>query len=273
MAAEHNGVDALMAALTDDPLPEGALTDADFMAEHWSAAADVALLREQLGLIGDALAAQEHTEPAVAPVRGPAKAAVRAPTRTPLRQRPYWRPLRTLALGVAAVSAAGAMITGSGWLLSQAGNGAEDAGTSSAADVGTSPSAGAAPSHSLDPDSGGPVRTGGGTGALSHTGYLACARLVVEGTVTAVDPGPGTDQDRITLRVSRYYKPAEGPAEVTFVMDQDVDPRLTVGVHTLIGIATDAVTPDTWSTDEKEIAAERAWITAALPGSRTLACE
>jgi hypothetical protein len=243
------------------------------MAEHWSAAADVALLREQLGLIGDALASQEHTEPAAVPVRGAAGAAVqvppRTPVRTPVRERPYWRPLRTLVLGVAAVSAAGALVTGSGWLLSQAGKGVEDSATASSGE--------AAPSSSLGPDSesdsGAGSKDGGSTASLGHAGYLACARLVVEGTVTAVDPGPGADQDRITLRVSRYYKPAEGPAEVTFVMDKDVDPRLTVGVHTLIGIAKGAVSPDTWSTVEKEIAAERAWITAALPESRTLACE
>ncbi|MEH0423401.1 hypothetical protein [Streptomyces sp. B21-083] len=263
MAAEHNGVDALMAALTDDPLPEEALTDADFMAEHWSAAADVALLREQLGLIGDALAAQEDTEPESVPVRMPA----RVPVRVQVREWHYWRPLRTLALGVAAVSAAGALITGSGWLLSQAGNGAEDSGASS--------SAGSVPSYSLGPDSdsGEGAKDGSVAGSLRHAGYLACARLVVEGTVTAVDPGPGADQDRITLRVTRYYKPAKGSAEVTFVMDREADPRLTVGVHTLIGIAADAESPDTWSTGEKEIAAERAWITAALPESRTLACE
>ncbi|GAA0341796.1 hypothetical protein ACKI1I_36755 [Streptomyces turgidiscabies] len=263
MAAEHNGVDALMAALTDDPLPEGALTDADFMAEHWSAAADVALLREQLGLIGDALTSQEHTEPAAVPERRPAG----VPARIPVRERPFWRPLRTLALGVAAVSAAGALITGSGWLLSQAGNGAEDASTSSSGE--------AAPSYSVgsDSDNGGGTKDGGGAAQLSHAGYLACARLVVEGTVTAVEPVPGADQDRITLRVTRYYKPAKGAAEVTFVMDKEVDPRLTVGVHTLIGIATDAVSPDTWSTGEKEIATQRAWITAALAESRTLACE
>ncbi|WP_405816830.1 hypothetical protein OG241_19570 [Streptomyces sp. NBC_01390] len=257
MAAEHNGVDALMAALTDDPLPEGALTDADFMAEHWSAAADVALLREQLGLIGDALATQEHgTETAQEPVRKP----VRAPVRVPVRERRYWRPLRTLALGVAGVTAAGAMVTGSVWILSQAGKGVEDSGTAS--------SSGSGP-HDV---SGGGTKDGGGPAKLSHEGYLACARLLVEGTVTAVDPGPGADQDRITLRVTRYYKPDKGPAEVTFVMDQEVDPRLAVGDHTLIGIPTGAGSPDIWSTDERQIAAERAWITATLPESRTLPC-
>ncbi|GAA3883959.1 hypothetical protein GCM10023084_41070 [Streptomyces lacrimifluminis] len=270
MAAEYDGVDALMAALTDDPLPEEALSDADFMAEHWSAAADVALLREQLGLIGGALASRERTEAEAeaksAAVRGPARKSVPKPVRVPVRERPYWRPLRTLALGVAAVTAAGTMVTGAGWLLSQAGNGAEDSGASTSADAG--------PSYSPAPDidSGMGAKDGAGSGALTSPGQLACARLVVEGTVTAVDPGPGTGQDRITLRVTRYYKPDKGPAEVTFVMDREADPRPAVGDHTLVGIPTGAASPDTWTTDEKEIAAERARITAALPESRTLPC-
>jgi hypothetical protein len=160
------------------------------------------------------------------------------------------------------------MVTGSVWLLSQAGNGTADSATSSSGD--------SAPSYSLDPDSGGSdvgAKDGADTGALSRAGYLACARLVVEGTVTAVDPGPGAGQDRITLRVTRYYKPDKGPAEVTFVMDQEVAPRPAVGDHSLVGIPTDAASPDTWTTDEKEIAAERAGVTAALPTSRSLTCE
>ncbi len=260
MAAEHDGVDALMAALSDDPLPEGALTDADFMAEHWAAAADVALLREQLGLIGDALASQEHTEAETRAVRKP------APARIPVRERRYWRPLRTVALGVAAVTAAGVMVTGSVWLLSQAGRG-------TAADSASSKSGESMPSSSTLPDNVEGGKDGSVSGALIHPGYLACARLVVEGTVTAVTPVRGADRDRITLRVTRYYKPDQGPAEVTYVLDRDVDPRPAVGDHILVGVERGAESPDTLITDEREIAAERASITAALPKSRSLTCE
>ncbi|MEU6228099.1 hypothetical protein [Streptomyces sp. NPDC047042] len=266
MAAEYDGVDALMAALTDDPLPEEALTDADFMAEHWSAAADVALLREQLGLIGDALTSREHTA-----AEGAVSERVRKPARISVREWRYWRPLRTLALGVAAVTAAGALSAGSVWLFAQAGRGVEDSASTSSAD--------SAPSYSLDPQSGGDEDGGAGlkdggpaAGALTTPQHLACARLVVEGTVTAVALGPGAGQERVTLRVTRYYKPDKGPAEVTFVMDLETDPRPTVGEHALIGIPTGAESPDTWTVGEKEIAAERARITAALPTSRTLEC-
>lgn len=56
MTVEHDGIDALMAAITDEPLSEEARGDAVFMAEHRSASADLTLLREQLGVIGHALA-------------------------------------------------------------------------------------------------------------------------------------------------------------------------------------------------------------------------
>ncbi|MGW3648061.1 hypothetical protein [Streptomyces sp. NPDC000878] len=260
MAAEHDGVDALMAALTDDPLPEGALTDADFMAEHWSAAADVALLREQLGIIGGALATtREHTETESAAVRKP------APARVLVREWRYWRPLRTLALGVAAVTAAGSLVTGAGWLLSQAGRGTGDS-SQSAVDGGRDTSAA----------DGGAKATEGvphATSGLDRAEYVACARLVVEGTVTAVTPETGTGQDRITLRVTHYYKPDKGPAEVTYMMDRDARPRPVVGGPMLVTILKGTQAPALWDTDERQIAAERASITAALPKSRTLQCD
>ncbi|MFF3376786.1 hypothetical protein ACFYXF_28025 [Streptomyces sp. NPDC002680] len=255
MAAEYDGVDALMAALTDDPLPEEALTDADFMAEHWSAAADVALLREQLGLIGGALATTEERTEAET-VRKPVR------TRVPVRERPYWRPLRTLALGVAAVTAAGALVTGAGWLLSQAGGGADDS-ASSVADSGTDQGAKA----------GEGVPEAGSLDTMSSPGYLACSRLVVEGKVTAVTPDARTGLDLITLRVTHYYKPVTGPAEVTYVMDRDASPRPVVGGLMLIAIRKGAEAPALWDTDERQIAAERAAIMAALPKSRTLQCD
>ncbi|MGJ3559537.1 hypothetical protein ACR6C2_16035 [Streptomyces sp. INA 01156] len=50
-----------MAALLDEPLPARARQDPEFTAARDAAAADIAVLREQLGLIGDALAdAGEH---------------------------------------------------------------------------------------------------------------------------------------------------------------------------------------------------------------------
>ncbi|MGX1562285.1 hypothetical protein [Streptomyces sp. NPDC055506] len=316
---EYDGMDALMAAILGDPVPEGARQDAGYMAAHRTAVADVALLREQLTLMGDTLAhgdgarleAGARTEagarapanaadpadpagriPAAGPAAGPRAAAPAAgpgaaadpsvrvlPTQgrgdgpqpgpgadvcsqprqeagvrslAARRNRP--RPL-SLALRGLAAAAAATVVVGMGWLVVQAGGGAgDDSAGSSAADTAASP------------------QHGSEDAKLGHAGYLACARLVVEGTVAEVEPVPGTGQDRVTLEVERSYKPAESEEQVVFPMAEDIDPRLRPGAHVLVGISRGQAEPDLWSIGEKEIARERAWITAALPESRTIPC-
>ncbi len=172
----------------------------------------------------------------------------------PRRNRP--RPL-SLALRGLVAAAAATVVVGMGWLVVQGGAGAgsgDDSAGSSAAD------SAARPQH------------GSEDAKLGHAGYLACARLVVEGTVAEVEPVPGTGQDRVTLDVKRSYKPAKGQERVVFPMAEDVDPRLRPGDHVLVGITGGQAEPDLWSVGEQEIARERAWITAALPESRTIPC-
>ncbi|WLQ39712.1 hypothetical protein P8A22_06665 [Streptomyces laculatispora] len=75
------------------------------------------------------------------------------------------------------------------------------------------------------------------------------------------------------MAVERRYKPRTGPARITFPMDHDVSPRLRAGDHVLIAIPGHASSPDAWSTGEKQIAHDRAWILAELKKSRTSACD
>ena len=140
----YAGMDALMAALLDEPLPEDALRDAEFVASHEAAVADLALLREQLGLIGDALAAPgEEAGTGVAPgragaarpgdtagaetepgqVSGPATAP--SASVTPLPSRPF-RARRALRLTARtlAVAAAASVVLVIGWGVLQPGSGA-----------------------------------------------------------------------------------------------------------------------------------------------------
>jgi hypothetical protein len=244
--------DPLMAVITDEPLPEAAREDAGFLAEHRSAAADVALLREQLGIIGHALAeapGSPAAEAAVPPVRRPS-----APSR-PSRPR---RRLFALALGGLAVAGAATFVSGMAWLLTQAGGSSEGAAADkSAAQAGSKEEGG--------------LRFG-------SPRYLVCARLVVEGTVTGLEPVPGAGQTRITLDVTRTYKPeqpgksaADGDPLVFLVEDGVLKP-LHVGDHALVGFPRQGVLPDALFTDEREIATERAWIVRSLPESRTLTC-
>jgi anti-sigma factor RsiW len=242
----REGADALMAAITGEAPPREARSGEAFMAEYRSATADVALLREQLGLIGQALA-----EPGEAPGPETGGAAV-----TPLparRKRP--EPLAVAVKGlVAAVGAS--LVIGMGWLVVQSGgmSGGSEGGGSSAAD-----SSAGRPHAEAD-------------SKLGHAGYLACARIVVEGTVAEVEAVPGAGQDRITLDVTRHYKPDKGRARITFPMESGAEPSLRAGDHVLVGISGGQAVPDMWATGEKEIARERAWITDALPASRTLPC-
>ncbi|MCL6733381.1 pentapeptide repeat-containing protein [Streptomyces neyagawaensis] len=280
--AEYGGMDALMAALLDEPLPEEALADGEFMAARRAAAADVLLLREQLGLIGDALAgadagAGESESEAGAPPGRPVAArpgdAAGAETVTgrrpapetapvaPVTPLPTWpaRPRRrrralSIAFGTLAAAAAATVVVGLGAVVVQSGLGgsADDAGSTASKqqDSGNSP----------DGSKGG---AGGGNadGKVDPQSYnIACARLVVEGTVVSVEPVPGTERDRVTLDVDRYYKPDQGGKEIVFPLDEDIEPHVKEGDRALVGIPRDGAEPDLWTTDPSDIAGRRAWI-------------
>ncbi|KMS69427.1 hypothetical protein ACM01_35110 [Streptomyces viridochromogenes] len=243
----RTGVDALMAALTDEPLTAEARADAAFMAEHRSAAADVALLREQLEIIGHALA--EPPAPASDPEPDPAPPLAPIRVRQPSRAR---RRVFAVAFGGLAVAAAGSVLVGMGWLLAQGEGAQSDSGT--AADKQVSSEA------------------GGGT-AFGSPGYLACSSLVAEGKATSVERLPGTTSLRVALHMTRYYKPDKGgEPELTFVVDENLVPGLRVGDQVLLGIPEGARQPDFWAVGEQDIAPERAWITASLPKSSGRTC-
>ncbi|MFF4151197.1 hypothetical protein ACFYZU_13390 [Streptomyces sp. NPDC001651] len=247
MSAEHDGADALMTAITGDPLPPGAHADAAFLAEYRAAEADLAVLREQLGVVGRALA--EPPPPALAPE--PVR-PVRAPSRP--RRRAF-----SLALGGLAVTAAASVMAGLGWLIA----GGTGEGDSASADAGSAAEkqsdAAAAP-------------------AFGSPRYLACARLVAEGETTAVERLPGTTTVRITLRLTRVYHPDEDApgrkpdAEQVFVVDENVVPGIRADDPVLVGVPRGAGQPDFWAVGERQIAPERAMVTASLPEARELTC-
>ncbi|MFF0224403.1 hypothetical protein [Streptomyces sp. NPDC004629] len=242
MTAEHDphdGTDALLAAITGEAGPETAGTDPRAVAEHRSAQADVALLREQLRIIGDALAA-------------PAPAESPAPPRTPRPQRTRRR-LPALVFGALAVACAVTVLAGLGWLLARPGTGLS---------AGADDSAAKAESRS---DSRSDSQSDSGSA------YPAvCARLVVEGDVVDVEAVPGTASERVTLRVTRYYRPERGEAEVTVVTDGAVAPR--PGEHVLLAVPRGADAPDLWVTDGREIAEQRTSVERGLAVTPAAGC-
>jgi hypothetical protein len=231
---EGTGMDALMAAITGEQLPPEARGDAALRSEYRSAAADVALLREQLGIIAGAL-------------EKPVEAARPAPARAPKRRR---RSL-SLALGAVAVACAATVVSGLVWITVQGGAGMGVGSDSS--DEKSASQAGASRDAPQD---------------------VACARLVVEGTVTALRPQRGDPgRERVTLRVIRSYKPAKGKDEITVLRDEAAAPAVRRGDHVLVVGTRSAVAPDTWSVGDEEVAAERAWITRVLAESAGITCE
>ncbi|BFO21564.1 hypothetical protein SHKM778_79520 [Streptomyces sp. KM77-8] len=103
--------------------------------------------------------------------------------------------------------------------------------------------------------------------AFGSPRYLACAGLVAEGTVLAVEQAAGAE--RVTLSAGRYYK---GEGAIVFLRDPAVDAPLHQGDLVMVGMSAEGQYPDAVIVGEAEIARERPRIIAALPESRTLTC-
>ncbi|MEV5385542.1 hypothetical protein [Streptomyces sp. NPDC052721] len=272
---EYDGMDALMAAITGGPLPEGARRDPAFLAAHRAAEADVAVLRDQLVRLAEALTGEESTgegagasPDAVSPLPPTAPPHPRSRTRPSAPARPGRPPrpgrasgprraLRT-ALGSLAGAAAFSLVLGFGWLVTQGGGGADDKGGASSAAKG-------------DVDATGREAGAGGRPADPER-ELACSRLVVEGTVARVARDEDAPGSRVTLTVIRSYRPAHGPAEAGFLLDADARPAPRAGQHVLVRVGRGERYASLWAVGDSRVAAARAWITDALPGSRTLTC-
>ncbi|MFB7495231.1 hypothetical protein ACFC09_11075 [Streptomyces sp. NPDC056161] len=287
---EHDDADALMAAITGDPLPQEVCRDPARLAAHRAAEADVAVLRDQLAWLAEALTGEETARGAVAgaaviggtgtpqgaggpegpgTAEGPGPAvppARRARSRTrpagpgrppePGRPGGRRRALR-IALGSLAGAAAFALVLGFGWVVTRAGGGADDsAGAAAKSDAGVAGRDAGPAGRPADPER-----------------ELACSRLVVEGTVAQVEPRPGTSGgSSVTLTVLRSYKPAHGPAEVRVLLDAAASPAPRPGQHVLVLVGRGERDATRWVVGDIRVAVERDWITDALPGSLDAAC-
>ncbi|MEU5344956.1 hypothetical protein AB0H18_29705 [Streptomyces sp. NPDC020766] len=277
--AEYEGMDALLAALTDEPLPEGARDDAEFQAEHRSALADVALLREQLRMMGDTLAAEtprteaSGTETPVAgggrseaePSPAPAPHRTPKPLRKPKSLRapkpvrpsrpsppPWFRRYAGVALGTLVVGAGTAMLGGMVWLGMHGG----------AADGGSSDSSAAKHDDS-----------GGNESSYSPETHLACSKVLVEGTVQSITPAADGNV-RVVLKVKRYYRPEQSVADhptITVTLLDSARADLKVGTYTLVRVPVFPQDRQDWETGWG-VGDARKSILEALPGARGMEC-
>ncbi|WP_055611659.1 hypothetical protein [Streptomyces phaeochromogenes] len=285
--AEYEGMDALMAALTDEPLPEDARDDAEFLAEHRSALADIALLGEQLRLMGDTLAAETpgteaastrtpgtetpaaedgrseaEPSPAPAPLRKPKPLrtprplrkprSVRAPKPVRPSQPPWYRRYAGVALGTLVVGAGTAMLGGMVWLGMQGGVG----------------DGGASDSSASKQDSG-----AGDSSLYSPEMHLACSKVLVEGTVQSITP---TDDGnvRVVLKVKRYYRPEQSATDhptITVTLLDSARADLKVGTYTLVRVPVFPQDRQDWETGWG-VGDARKGIVDALPGAQGMKC-
>ncbi|MFF8472626.1 hypothetical protein [Streptomyces sp. NPDC015414] len=275
---EHGGMDALMAAITGTPLPPDAHDDPVLLAEHRSAEADVAVLKEQLTWLAEALTGEPRPE---RPARGPAAAdepggaasgpaaagsgpdgppaggagrarSVRRPggAGRPARTGGVRRGVRVVLGSVAGVLALG-LVAGLGWaVVARSGGGASMSSDKSA----DAKSRADAPGRAAT----GPV--------------LSCYRLLAEGTVERVDRRTRAPRIRVVLTVTRSYRPAHGPSEVSFLLDDAASPAPRQGQHVLAGVDRGGQEATLWAVGDAGVAAERARINGTAPGSAPAPC-
>jgi hypothetical protein len=280
--AEYEGdsaADALLAAITDEPLPEGAHDDAEFMAEHRSATADVALLREQLRIMGDTLAMEsgravdtgravesghavngardkqpERPERPERPEQPEQPAVTPAPHRPPKPRRTRRRRYAGVALGALAAAMGTAMLGGLVWMGAQ----------------GTSDSAG---STGSDESRAQVEDSSGGKSATSPEMHIACSKVLVEGTVQSITP-TGDGNVRVALKVKRYYRPEQSVTDhptITVTLLDSAREDLKVGTYTLIRVPVYPEDRQDWETGWG-VGDAREGILDALPGARGLEC-
>ncbi|WP_432120755.1 hypothetical protein [Streptomyces sp. S1] len=257
----NEDADPLMLALSDEPLPEGAAND----PEVARALADVAVLREQLALVGRVLADRDPQPPRPAPAdQDPRSVPVgqdpqpappaQDPSPAPARIRPRRR--RFLAWTLAASVAVAALGVGGAYLAAHGGD------------------------------------TDGDEAKLTPAGVVACSTDVAEGTVTRVEPLPGTGEFRVVLRVDRTYKPVDGPRRLTFDSagsgTEAGEPYFRPGARVLVLVPASpgqsaltfregAPPPGEEGEDvgpvRDELEYGRKWLESALPEAADLECE
>ncbi|MBQ0849022.1 hypothetical protein J8N05_12480 [Streptomyces sp. BH-SS-21] len=275
--AAYEGIDALLAALTDEPLPAGARDDPEFMAEHRSAVADVALLGEQLRIMGDTLAdgptdtgptdtgatdtgATDPGRPGAGLKARPTRAS--APLRPPgaPKKAPGPRRLRRYAgaaMGALVIAAGTALLGGLVWLGAQGG---ADSDAGSKSDTSAAKSEGGGDG-------------GGDTSAYPPEMRLACSRILAEGTVRSI-ASTGDGNVRVVLEVKRYYRPEQSAADhptVTVTLPEEAREDLRTGTYTLVRVPLYPRDGPDYETG-RGVGDAREEILGALPGARGLEC-
>ncbi|ARF72557.1 hypothetical protein B7C62_09950 [Kitasatospora albolonga] len=204
--------------------------DGPAVRRHEAARRDMEVLGAQLRLIGDRLGASEPGTYGIAPTAPMAPTASTAPR--PRRGRPRGR---TLALAACAVLAVG--LAGAGLLRAIATSAAEEEGYAA---------------------------------KLTEEGIVACARLVVDGTVVRTERvAPGV---RVVLDVERSLKPERAPARAAFLVPGEEADLYRPGAPVTVVVSRFPDEPVMAYTEDGDRADAWARLSAALPAARGLEC-
>ncbi|KUN83461.1 hypothetical protein AQJ66_18835 [Streptomyces bungoensis] len=299
-SGQHGGMDALMAAITGEPLPQDARRDPAFLAEHHAAEADVAVLREQLNWLAEALTGQPRAgesgaegtarapdgEEAGLEGAGPGGSASSTGSAEPAElagstPRKEHRP-RGAGRPAGGARPAGAPRAGRPvgrrrglrFVVGSVGGVAALGMVVGLFWLGAQPGGGASMGGggSADAKSRADAPAPGAGRPADPVAALACYRLVAEGTVAAVDRHSQRPWIRVVVTVARSYKPAHGPGQVSFLLAGDAEPAPLRGQHVLAGVGRGRQDAGLWAVGDARVAEQRAWITEALPGSRHATC-
>ncbi|MFE0426532.1 hypothetical protein [Streptomyces sp. NPDC058953] len=259
--------EALMAVLMGEPVPEGDAAGA-------RAARDMAVLAEQLKLIGGALADEETparvpdeppaTAPDPDPDPDPEHAYAETPPLRPVRNRPARqarpnrRPRRSrrTVIALAASFVLLASVLGAAALVQY---------------YVADPAAISAPENAgMKDESAGSAGEDTAAAKLAPDGLVACARLIVEGTVSGARRD-GAGRFTVTLDADTYLKPDRGPGRERVVLPEDAAKEVTVGERMLVVVFRDSGEEPLYYLGDS-VADGRRWVDEGLSGNRELAC-
>ncbi|MBM7791325.1 hypothetical protein [Tenggerimyces flavus] len=172
--------DPLAYLLDDDPIPDDVRADPRFA----EAEADVEAIKRGLHLVAAAT------------------------PKPPKAQRGRWNGNVILAVAACTLAAVtfGGLVAAPSFLGGTDQNTAGSEGGQSAGSGGEPPRAAPNPSDR---------RPLGGGMDLTEEGLVSCATLIVDGVITDVQPGPTSDTNKLTVNITRVYKPASADSQLT----------------------------------------------------------
>lgn len=69
---------------------------------------------------------------------------------------------------------------------------------------------------------------------LTEEGLVSCATLIVDGIITDVQPGPTSDTNKLTVNITRVYKPASAESQLTTTVYKNEGQRIGAAAFVIV---------------------------------------